>query len=168
VSTNGGSGTNGSSLRLEMLELQDRYIATLDSDRLEAWPELFVEDCLYEIIPKENYDQGFPAPVIRCDNRDMLHDRVVSLRNANIFQPAIYRHFISGLTIVKHDAGQQDEIEMESSYLVINTSQIGESTVYQTGRYLDQVVRTAEGWRFKRKLVVYDTSRIQTLLAIPI
>jgi len=99
----------------------------------------------------------------------MLHDRVVSLRNANIFQPAIYRHFISGLTIVKHDAGGgQDEIEMESSYLVINTSQIGESTVYQTGRYLDQVVRTAEGWRFKCKRVVYDTSRIQTLLAIPI
>lgn len=159
---------NGSALRLEMLELQDRYIDTLDSDRLEAWPELFVEDCLYEIIPKENYDQGFPAPVIRCDNRDMLHDRVISLRNANIYQPAIYRHFISGLTIVKHDAGPQDEIEMESSYLVINTSQIGESTVYQTGRYLDHVVRTGEGWRFKSKRVVYDTSRIQTLLAIPI
>jgi anthranilate 1,2-dioxygenase small subunit len=173
VSVNGGlsvnGGTNGSSLRLEMLELQDRYIATLDSDRLEAWPELFVEDCLYEIIPKENYDQGFPAPVIHCDNRDMLHDRVVSLRNANIFQPAIYRHFISGLTIVNHDGGgAQDEVEMESSYLVINTSQIGESTVYQTGRYLDHVVRTGEGWRFKRKRVVYDTSRIQTLLAIPI
>ncbi len=157
--------SNGSSLRLEMLELQDRYIATLDGDRLEAWPELFVEDCLYEIIPKENYDAGLPAPVIRCDNRDMLHDRVISLRNANIYQPAIYRHFISGLTIVNSGA---DEIEMESSYLVINTSQIGESTVYQTGRYLDDVVRTADGWRFKRKRVVYDTSRIQTLLAIPI
>ena len=61
-----------------------------------------------------------------------------------------------------------DEIEMESSYLVINTSQAGESSVYQTGRYLDHVVRTADGWRFKRKRVVYDTSRIQTLLAIPI
>lgn len=164
-----GRGTNGSSLRLEMLELQDRYIATLDSDRLEAWPLLFVEDCLYEIIPKENYDQGLPAPVIRCDNRDMLHDRVISLRNANIYQPAIYRHFISGLTIVSPgSAAAPDEVEMESSYLVINTSQIGESTVYQTGRYLDQVVRTADGWRFKRKRVVYDTSRIQTLLAIPI
>lgn len=159
--------SNGSSLRLEMLELQDRYIATLDGDRLEAWPDLFVEDCLYEIIPKENYDQGLPAPVIRCDNRDMLHDRVISLRNANIYQPAIYRHFISGLTIVNAGAAA-DEIEMESSYLVINTSQIGESTVYQTGRYLDHVVRTADGWRFKRKRVVYDTSRIQTLLAIPI
>ena len=162
-------GMNGSALRLEMLELQDRYIATLDSDRLEAWPLLFVEDCLYEIIPKENYDQGLPAPVIRCDNRDMLHDRVISLRNANIYQPAIYRHFISGLTIVSPGSGAApDEVEMESSYLVINTSQIGESTVYQTGRYLDHVVRTGEGWRFKRKRVVYDTSRIQTLLAIPI
>lgn len=152
-------------LRLEMLELQDRYIATLDSGALESWPELFIEECLYEIIPKENFDAGLPAPVIRCDNKRMLRDRVVSLRNANIYQPAVYRHFISGLTITS----QSDErVEMQSSYLVINTSQLGQSVVYQTGRYLDQVVREGGGWRFHTKRVVYDTSRIQTALAIPI
>jgi hypothetical protein len=29
-------------------------------------------------------------------------------------------------------------------------------------------VREADGWRFKTKRVIYDTSRIQTALAIPI
>jgi anthranilate 1,2-dioxygenase small subunit len=57
---------------------------------------------------------------------------------------------------------------MQSSYLVINTSQLGQSVVYQTGRYHDRVVRTAEGWRFRSKRAIYDTSRIQTALAIPI
>lgn len=152
-------------LRLEMLELQDRYVATLDSGALESWPELFVEDCLYEIIPKENFDAGLPAPVIRCDNKRMLRDRIISLRNANIYQPVVYRHFFSGLTITSAAA---DSVEMQSSYLVINTSQLGQSIVYQTGRYLDHVVRQAGDWRFKSKRAVYDTSRIQTALAIPI
>jgi anthranilate 1,2-dioxygenase small subunit len=152
-------------LRQEMLALQDEYVSTLDTDALEAWPDMFVEDCVYEIIPKENVDLGLSAPVIFCDNKKMLRDRVVSLRNANIYQAVIYRHFISGLTFQKTD---NDLVEMTSSYLVINTSQLGSSIVYQTGRYHDVVVRLNDRWRFKSKRVIYDTSRIQTALAIPI
>lgn len=152
-------------LRQEMLALQDEYIAALDTDALELWPEMFVEDCLYEIIPKENVDQGLPAPVIYCDSKKMLRDRVVSLRNANIFQPVIYRHFFSGLAIQRAEG---DTVWMQCSYLVINTSQLGDSKVYQTGRYHDVVTRDADGWRFKSKRAIYDTSRIQTALAVPI
>ena len=36
------------------------------------------------------------------------------------------------------------------------------------GRYIDRVVRTLDGLRFKSKRVIYDTLRVQTLLAIPI
>jgi anthranilate 1,2-dioxygenase small subunit len=151
-------------LRQELLALQDEYIATLDTDALELWPEMFVDDCLYEIIPKENEDLGLPAPVIHCDGKAMLRDRVVSLRNANIFQPVVYRHFVSGLSFAAADG----TVEMRSSYLVINTSQLGQSVVYQTGRYHDVVVRDGERWRFKSKRVIYDTSRIQTALAIPV
>jgi len=152
-------------LRQALLALQDEYISTLDTDALELWPEMFVEDCLYEIIPKENFDLGLPAPVIYCDSKAMLRDRVVSLRHANIFQPVVYRHFISGLSFAVLDEGS---IEMRSSYLVINTSQLGQSMVYQTGRYHDVVVQAGDRWRFKSKRVIYDTSRIQTALAIPI
>ena len=151
-------------VRQALLALQDEYITTLDTHALEAWPEMFVDDCLYEIIPKENADLNLPAPVIYCDNKRMLRDRVISLRNANIFHPVVYRHFISGLTFQLEDAS----IQMQSSYLVINTSQLGQSTVYQTGRYYDVVVEHQGRWRFKSKRVVYDTSRIQTALAIPI
>jgi anthranilate 1,2-dioxygenase small subunit len=156
-------------LRQALLALQDEYISTLDTDALELWPEMFVEDCLYEIIPKENEDLGLPAPVIHCDSKAMLWDRVTSLRNANIFQPVVYRHFVSGLSFkAPSDAAPDGAIAMRSSYLVINTTQIGQSVVYQTGRYHDVVVRSGGEWRFKSKRVIYDTSRIQTALAIPI
>jgi anthranilate 1,2-dioxygenase small subunit len=61
-----------------------------------------------------------------------------------------------------------DRVEMSASYLVINTTTAGESQVYQAGRYEDVAVKTDKGWRFKSKRAIYDTSRVQTLLAYPI
>jgi anthranilate 1,2-dioxygenase small subunit len=145
--------------------LQNRYVNALDNDRLEAWPDFFVEDCLYEIVPRENDDAGLPIGIIHCTNQRMLRDRVVSLRHANIFEEHSYRHMTSGLTILEQSA---DEVRTESSYIVVQTLTNGESFIYQAGRYLDRVVRRSEGWRYAEKRVIYDTSRVQTLLATPI
>lgn len=152
-------------LWFELHMLQDQYINHLDNDRLESWPTLFVEECLYEIVPKENADMGLPIGIIHCTNQRMLRDRVVSLRNANIYEEHTYRHMTSGLSVIgEHDG----EIETESNYVVIQTRANGESNVYQSGKYLDRVVRTEDGLRYKSKRVIYDTSRVQTLLATPI
>jgi anthranilate 1,2-dioxygenase small subunit len=50
----------------------------------------------------------------------------------------------------------------------VNTSQDGSSSIYQAGRYLDRVVRTPQGLRFRSKRCIYDTLRVQTVLAFPI
>jgi len=152
-------------LWFELHVLQDQYINNLDNDRLEAWPTLFTEDCVYEIVPKENADMGLPVGIIYCTNQKMLRDRVVSLRNANIYEEHSYRHMTSGLAVVSEQDGV---IETESNYVVIQTRSNGESDVYQAGKYYDTVVRTEQGLRYKRKRVIYDTSRVQTLLATPI
>lgn len=152
-------------LWFELHQLQEAYVHALDNDRLEEWPEFFTEDCLYEIIPRENADAGLPIGIIYCDSKRMLRDRVLSLRHANIYEAHSYRHMTSGLMIKAIDA---DTAETESSYLVIQTLQDGESAVYQAGRYIDRVVRTAAGWRYAKKRVVYDTLRVATLLATPI
>ncbi|MEW7849186.1 anthranilate 1,2-dioxygenase small subunit AndAd [Massilia aurea] len=146
-------------------QLQQQYVAALDNDRLEEWATFFTEDCLYEIVPRENADAGLPIGIIYCDSQRMLRDRVVALRHANIFEAHSYRHMTSGLTIRPIDA---DTVESESSYVVVQTLQNGDSTVYQAGRYIDRVVRTDAGWRYASKRVIYDTSRVQTLLATPI
>jgi anthranilate 1,2-dioxygenase small subunit len=152
-------------LWFEVNMLQNQYISNLDNDRLEAWPTLFTEDCLYEIVPKENADMGLPIGVIYCTNQKMLRDRVVSLRHANIFEEHTYRHMTSGLIITSEQDGV---IETESNYVVVQTRSNGESDVYQAGKYYDRIVRTPDGLRYRSKRVVYDTSRVQTLLATPI
>ncbi|MFN7154804.1 MAG: anthranilate 1,2-dioxygenase small subunit AndAd [Acidovorax sp.] len=149
----------------ELLELQHRYVSALDNNRLEDWPGFFVEEGRYEIIPKENVDAGFPAPIMYCRNAGMLRDRVLSLRNANIFEDHVYRHSTSGLVITSVVDGV---VHTQSSYIVVITSQAGDSSVYQAGTYLDEVVQQDGEWRYRSKRVVYDTSRVATLLATPI
>jgi anthranilate 1,2-dioxygenase small subunit len=152
-------------LWFEIHQLQERYCSALDNDRLEEWASLFTPQCLYEIVPKENVDAGLPIGVMYCDNQGMLRDRVKSLRHASIYEAHTNRHMTSGLTIQAID---NDTVDAQSSYVVIQTRTNGESFVYQAGRYLDRIVRTPDGWRYHQRRVVYDTSRVQTLLATPI
>lgn len=152
-------------LWFEIYQLQELYSAALDNDRLEEWANLFTEDCLYEIVPKENADAGQPIGLIYCDNQRMLRDRVLSLRHASIYEAHSNRHMTSGLSIQPID---DSCVQAESSYVVIQTRTNGDSFVYQAGRYLDRIVLTSEGWRYKERRVIYDTSRVQTLLATPI
>jgi anthranilate 1,2-dioxygenase small subunit len=83
--------------------LQERYVSVIDTDRLEEWPNFFTEDCVYEIIPKENSDLGLPMGIMHCFGRAMLRDRISSLREANVFEPHTYRHFTSGLELAPVD-----------------------------------------------------------------
>jgi anthranilate 1,2-dioxygenase small subunit len=149
----------------ELHRLQEHYVSVIDTDRLEEWPDLFTEDCIYEIVPKENADLGLPVGIMHCFGRSMLRDRVTSLRKANVFEPHTYRHLTSGLEFAALDA---DTVEMQSNYVVVQTLTDGESQVYQAGRYFDRAVRSANGWRYQQKRAVYDTSRVHTLLVTPV
>lgn len=141
------------------------YCACLDEERVESWPELFIEEGHYKMISRENYAQGYPIPLVFFDSRAMMHDRVFSLRNANIYQPHRYRHAQSGTRIIRFD---DSTMEVASSYIVVQTLNEGVTEIYQAGSYYDQIVETPDGLRFKERLVVYDTARVQTLLATPV
>ena len=42
-------------LRFEIEDLYAEYVDVLDTEDLEQWPELFVEDAFYDVIPRKNY-----------------------------------------------------------------------------------------------------------------
>ena len=141
------------------------YCAALDEGELEAWPEFFVEDGLYQMIARENFAHGYPIPLLLLDSQGMMKDRVYSLRNANIYQAHRYRHAMSAVRIT---ARESDGLRVSSSYIVVQTLNDGVSTIYQAGSYYDYLVETTAGLRFKERVCVYDTSRIATLLATPV
>jgi anthranilate 1,2-dioxygenase small subunit len=153
------------SRRLELESLYADYAACLDSDRLEDWPECFVEDCHYRVTSAENYEAGLPLGLIYASSKAMLQDRVSALREANIYEPQRYRHLISGIRIEKDDGAG---LELGANFLVVRTMQDGGMILFAAGRYADRAVRTEAGWKFARKIVVLDSRQIDTLLAIPL
>lgn len=86
-------------LRDAVEELQHAYVEAIDDDRLEEWPDFFTENCLYRVLPRENYEQNLPIALIHCDSRGMLQDRVTAHRQANLFAPHLYRHMVGSVRV---------------------------------------------------------------------
>ena len=152
-------------LRYEVEELIHAYVQCIDDDQLESWPDFFVDDCVYKVIPRENADLGLPVAVMFCDSKGMLRDRIVALRKANIYAPHFYRHLVSNVRVLGEENGV---IRAQTNYVVFQTLLDGETRIYNAGKYLDQIVRVDGQLRFKEKLCVFDTNRIQTLMVTPI
>jgi anthranilate 1,2-dioxygenase small subunit len=150
--------------RLLVEQFLAAYARCIDDDRLEDWPEFFIEACRYTIIPRENHEAGLPIPLLLCVNRRMLRDRVLSHREANIYAPHVYRHFFSALSV------SRDGTTLRSlcNYLVVQTLQEGDTSIYQAGRCFDTLHQTEDGLKLAERLVVYDTLRVKTLLSRPI
>src|SRR3546814_9896366 len=91
----------------------------IDDDRLEEVREVFTEDGSDRIISRENVERGLPAPTMGCSNRNMLIDRIVSLRHANIYSQHAYRHVLSNVRV---KAMEGDEALVQSNYVVMATS----------------------------------------------
>jgi len=153
------------SARRQIEELNARYIRAVDDDRLEAWPELFVEKCLYRIITRENFDRGFTTPLMECASRGMLVDRVTGYRRVNIYEPQRYTHMLSGLMLEAIDA---THIACRQNYLVVRTMVMGEMSIFSAGLYLDRVVLSENGATFEERIVVQESRRVDTLLVIPL
>jgi len=153
------------SVRRQIEDLHIRYIRILDDDRLEEWPDLFTESCLYKVITRENYDQGLPLAIMECRSRGMLVDRVTGLRRINVYEPQRYSHQISGLVIEQAVART---VTCRSNYLVVRTTGDGAMMLFSAGIYLDKIEVEDSGVLFAERIVVPDSRRIETLLAIPL
>ena len=150
-------------LRDQAYELLETYGRLLDEDRLEDWVELFIESCRYEIVSRENREQNLPLSLMLCDNKDMLRDRIFSLREANIFNIHRDCHVI-GLVSVTEAA----RLSATAPYALFQSNQEGDSRLFSVGRYYLDLVREGERLQIRQQIVVVDTGAIPTLLATPI
>jgi len=145
--------------------VQGAYARCIDNGNLEAWPDFFEEDCIYKITTADNYAQGLEAGVIFANTKGMLRDRVASLREANIYERHTYRHLLGQAWIVSQDAG---EVRCETSFLVARIMRDGTTDLYATGRYIDVYRLKGTTPKLRERIVGCDSSRFDTLLALPL
>ena len=152
-------------IRLGVQELIGDYAERIDEDRLEEWPDLFSDPCRYLVISRSNHEAGMRQGVMYAASRGMLLDRVFSIRRANLFEPHRYRHVIGPIRL-KEAVGQVAVVH--SHFIVARIMHDGVTTLFATGRYLDRIDISTTPYRFNERLVVLDSDKIDTLLAIPL
>lgn len=149
----------------QICQLYARYAAALDAARWDEWPEFFVEDCLYKLIPRENHERGLPLATLMFESRGMLKDRVYGIRETLFHDPYYQRHVVGTPLVRKVEEGH---IHCEANYAVFRTKLSQLTTVFNVGRTIDEVVRTPQGLRFAARLVVYDSEMIPNSIIYPI
>lgn len=151
-------------LRCEVEQLYARYASCIDNGRLEEWPDFFLEDGSYRLIPRENYDRGLPLATMALESRGMMKDRVYGVLNTLFFAPYYQRHII-GPFLIEQDSSN---IRVEANYLVLRTKNDALTEVFNTGCYFDRIVRTDEGLRFAEKICVFDSEMVANSIVYPV
>lgn len=144
---------------------QADYARCIDDDRLEEWPAFFTADCLYKVMTADNHRDGMEAGVIFANSRGMLTDRISALREANIYERQAYRHLLGQPSILVHD---NQCVRTETSFMVARIMRDGSTMLYATGRYLDVWRLEGDAPLLAERIVVCDSSRIDTLMALPL
>jgi anthranilate 1,2-dioxygenase small subunit len=140
------------------------YAEAIDDGMLERWPQFFTEDGEYHIITRESHAAGLPIGIMYCGSRGMMEDRVQALRTANIYEPHAYRHLISRPTIEHGNS----VFAVRTNFCIYRIAQDGNTVVFATGRYLDQIVNDGGALRFRSRRVVLDSRRVDILLVLPL
>ncbi|MGH3172186.1 MAG: aromatic-ring-hydroxylating dioxygenase subunit beta [Trebonia sp.] len=151
---------------------QAAYVRCIDADGLEAWPDFFTDPCFYQITTADNYRRGLPAGLIWADSKGMLTDRVSALREANIYERHTYRHMLGQPTVLAEAAEATEagarEADSETPFLVLRITGDGPTDIFASGIYVDRYLIDGHHALLRRRVVVCDSSRIDTLLALPL
>ena len=134
-----------------LVDLHARYSAALDNDRLEDWPTFFTDDATYRITSKADAADDLPLGIIYCNSKKMMVDRITSTRQANIYEGHGYRHIISAPLIL---TASETDIVSETSFCVIRIMHAGDSMLFASGVYRDNIVWCEGELKFSSKTVV--------------
>jgi anthranilate 1,2-dioxygenase small subunit len=151
--------------RAAVCDLLAEYGALIDAAKFDEWLGLFAQECGYQILPRENLDRGLPAALIFCDSRAMLEDRIRALREANKYNIHTDRHIIGLPRFLGAKAGG---VLVEAPFAVYQTNQEGETRLFATGLYRDQLEPGEHGLKICDKLILLDTFAVPSLLATPL
>jgi 3-phenylpropionate/cinnamic acid dioxygenase small subunit len=152
-------------LRLALEELYAEYVACLDEERFEEWPEFFTDDAIYRIVPRENFEHGFPIATLHCESKGYLQDRVVAIRQTSVYAPRYVRRLVSNIRIL---GWTDDRLAVRANYAAFETLRDELTRVFSVGRCHDTLVVSDSQLKFKEKLVIFDSELIPNSLIYPL
>jgi len=119
---------------VEIQQLYARYNWTIDAGDAEGWASTFTPDGVF--------------------GTSVGHDALVKFAetlHAGI--GAHLRHWNTNLLVVPTPTGASGKV-----YLMLVDFATAPPTILRSGNYADDLVKTADGWRFKKRAVSYDVA----------
>lgn len=152
-------------LHHEVDQLNAAYAAALDEGRYGDWPAFFVEDGLYMVQARENFERGLPLALMALESQGMMKDRVYGVTQTIYHGPYYMRHVVSPAQVRAWEGGV---VKAQAHYAVFRTKPGGVSEVYNVGRYIDELVRVDGALRLRSRRCVYDSEMVLNSLIYPV
>ena len=141
------------------------YQGCLNEERFENWPGFFTEDCLYKIVPRENFERGLPLATWLCESRGYLLDRVTAIRKTAVYAPRAIRRLYSGVRLL---GWHGETLETRCDYAAFETLLDETTRVFNVGVYHDRIVFAEGRPKFKEKICVFDSVLVPNSLIFPL
>ena len=77
-----------------LTQLYADYAAIVDAADWDAWCELFTEEGVYRLVPRENHERGLPLATLSFESKGMLKDRAHAIRETLFHDPYYQRHIV--------------------------------------------------------------------------
>lgn len=164
MTTTAVSNRVSGTLKSQVDDLYAHYAETICDGDIEAWPDFFVEDCLYHVKPRSNHERGMMLGPIFSESRGALIDRVVAIRNSMVFAPRAMCYIVGSIRVVESDGETARTRSMFSAY---HTLEDGDSHLLMVGRTFDRLALGDE-LKFIERVVIFDTERVPGALIYPV
>ena len=104
-----------------------------------------------------------------CYSKDMLRDRILSLREAVLYNVHTDKHVLGAVRVSgPEDSDGSPVWSVQANYSLYQTTANGETSLFSVGTYRDRVVFFGGRALFAEKTVVADTFTVDRLLSTPI
>ena len=152
-------------LQSALRDFYEQYTSCLDDTNFDRWLNFFTADANYRITSRENYARQLPMAAMACIGKGMIQDRVTSLVSVLVYEPRIWRRYVSSVRIDKVDG---DVIHSRANFLLYESMMDREPQLNMLGEYVDQIVHKNGSFQIKDRCCVYDNYRILTTLFAPV
>lgn len=132
--------------RLEILELYNGYPHLFDSGEAERWAALFTPDATFTVQPP-----GGGSPSRQVQGTAGLVDMVRKTHEGSYKKRGI-RHEVSNIVIEAAEYGARGR----AYTMIVRVGDGQPPQITMTGRYADELTRSADGWRFRSRTFFPD------------
>jgi salicylate 5-hydroxylase small subunit len=151
----------------DVMQLAARYASVVDDPRrTKEWPDFFAEEASYVITTRRDLDEGGRVALMMDDTKGKILDRphIIDDIWAGHYDPQATTHTVS-IPLLEEVT---DSLIRARTPFTVDIAKEGGNSYRIAGEYVDDIVRSPDGLRFRSRLVVLNDDVLPTYFVRPL